>query len=68
MFHTVPFSVTVPQTTQELCSSVSSTDSWRRYGDEGDATEISVKPSLVLQTITDPDKLLQLWLQTGMRR
>lgn len=35
---------------------------WRRYGDEGDATEISIRPQLALQGITDPEVAFQFFL------
>lgn len=60
-------SVRADQKTQVECRDLPSArrESWRKYGSSGDATEISVKPGLILQQITDPEKLLQFWLMTA---
>lgn len=41
---------------------LSSLSRWRRFGLEGSATEIAVKPTAILQDITDPALKFQIWL------
>jgi len=60
------YCVDVPQIPQSECPKplTENITSWRKYGDSGDATEISVKPSAALQDITDPEVLFQFYLFT----
>lgn len=61
------YCVDVPQSAQIECPTKLTSDvsSWRRYGDTGDATEISVKPKATLQDISDPEVLFQFYLFTA---
>ena len=57
------FCLDVPQKRQSKClSDLKDAKTWRKFGDEGDATEISVKPSATLQDISDPEVLFQFYL------
>jgi hypothetical protein len=51
------------QSTQRICTAnLNFEQNWRAYGNGGDATEISVKPSASLQIVTDPEVLFQFYL------
>ena len=56
-------SVPNPSNRQKLCeSNFENNDRWRKFGEEGDATEISVRPELTLSNIDDPEILFQFFL------
>lgn len=61
------YCISIPQTTQEQCPvDLGSVQKWKKYSPTtSGATEISVKPDLTLQTITDPELLFQLFLFTA---
>ena len=60
------YCIDVPQSIQSECpGNLTDASSWRKYGDSGDATEISVKPSATLQDISDPEVLFQFYLFTA---
>ena len=51
------------QEPQDICDAdLDNEQHWRRYDQVVDATEISVKPDLLLQKITDPEVLFQFFL------
>ena len=59
------YCITIPQqeSGQQLCGdNLDDEMHWRRYDTVIDATEISVKPDLLLNKITDPEVLFQLFL------
>jgi hypothetical protein len=60
------YCIDVPQSIQSECpGNLTDASSWRKYGNSGDATEISVKPSATLQDISDPEVLFQFYLFTA---
>lgn len=53
----------VPQSSQTECKSdYSDAARWRKYGSSGDGLVVSVKPSLLRQSIDDPEVLKQFFL------
>ena len=66
-FYCVEILPTTPQPQQqsECPANLTGANTWRKYGDSGDATEISVKPSATLQDISDPEVLFQFYLFTA---
>ncbi|KAL7535432.1 hypothetical protein ACHAXR_011908, partial [Thalassiosira sp. AJA248-18] len=60
------YCVRVPQQSQQVCKAdLVNEMHWRRYDVAADATEISVKPDLLLNKITDPEVLFQFFLFTA---
>lgn len=50
---------------QQVCTPEDEPQRWRRYEQVVDATEISVKPSLLIQKISNPEVQFQLFLFTA---
>lgn len=59
----VAYCIEVPADKMTECDAdLTKEQTWRAYGSERDATEISVSPKAVLSEITDPEALFQLYL------